>query len=479
MKPCVLNSFEGHGRKKQKERDPDDNTGRACALDRMKVIDDDTQEPCSSFNFDDPRASNESPVNEIDLSDLEGHGRKEQKERDPDDNTGRACALDRMKLIDDDTHKPCSLFNCDAPRASNESPVNEIDLENCTSSDVENYVNGFKKKKVRTELIQCMDPENGLLDYLSEYDIINDSVINDLYLEPAYRDVNRILLRNHIAPKIESCCNDFLKALRENEQEHIVKFIISSVIDIGWKDRLLTKKERNFIDRNTFCLMKLINPYSRDFIDLLSQAECITSEHKDKIENLYRKHKNVHELLKILQRRTYNDFNNFKKCLSQTMQNKLIDLLDEGRVAEVKVKLLKQMESKDKKVIEIKLIEILTGYVDESDSSPITPEQNTIINEVLQELKDAGIYFIGICHSHSMALYFKYYTDDSLQSLISYCETGSLKALLERLCKFLLDFPEESPCLLKQVNLIQYTRSDDGETHNIALRNFKCNYIHY
>ena len=308
-------------------------------------------------------------------------------------------------------------------------------------------------------MIDSMDPENGLLDCLAENDVINDAIIEELNRKAAYRDLNSNLFSKHIAPKIEFCCIKFLKALIKNEQEHIVKFIVSSVADVGWKDRLLTNDERDIIENNTFCLMNLINPFIFNFLGLLTQSKCITRRHKDKVVTWYDQYKNVQELLKIMQRRTYKDFANFRLCLSKTMQNKIIEILDKGGVVEVSVKLLKRP---DKKLIESKLVEILTGYVDESKSSSLTEEQRIFIGNILKELEDAGIHFIGNCSMHSMALYFQYDTDEALQVLKSFCGTGILKESLETLYCFICGFPESSPCLLREITLKQWTRIHKG-----------------
>ena len=160
----------------------------------------------------------------------------------------------------------------------------------------------------------------------------------------------------------------------------------------------------------------------------------------------------VDELLKIIKRRRYRDFRNFKVCLHDTMQHRLVDILEKGGIVTVRVKLHKR---EDRKVIESKLIALVTGYVDETDEidKTLTPEQVDVIKEILRELEEFEIQLIGNSAWRSMAVFFQCKTEHSFIALERLYASGQLKVILKRLFGCLLQFQESQTELIKEISM--------------------------
>ena len=252
---------------------------------------------------------------------------------------------------------------------SNPTPGSDTVQSSNTKSKIQACITGFRK--VLTSLSTYLDSEYGLLPCLQFKGIITDTEYN-LFEDfksgttKTYIELNDELLRKYINPKFESCCLMFCEALEENDQQHIVKYIMDAGQDSDSDDRVLDRSEIAMIDSNMFCLVNLIDPYRMNFLNRLGAKTCITIRHKEKLETFSEASKMVKELLKIVKRRKYIDFRNFKMCLHDTMQHKLVDILEKGGIVTVRVKLNNR---NDKKVIESKIIKLVTGYVDESDES--------------------------------------------------------------------------------------------------------------
>ena len=323
-----------------------------------------------------------------------------------------------------------------------------------TASETQACITGFQQ--VRSRLASYLDPEYGLLPCLKYKGIITDEEYRSLDdfksdSTKTYMELNDELLTMYIDPKFETCCLMFCEALKENDQEHIVKYIMSAGHDSDSDDRVLNCEEIAIIDNNMFCLVNLINPYRRNFPYRLVAKQCITNRHKEKIEKFPEASMKMDELLKIIKRRRYIDFRNFKVCLHDTMQHKLVDILEQSGIVTVRVKLHKR---EDRKVIESKLIKLVTGYVDETDEidTQLTPEQVDVIKEILRDLKEFDIQLIGNSAWRSIAVFFQCKTEHSFVVFERLYASGQLKVILERLFRCLLQFQECQPELIEDVS---------------------------
>ena len=254
------------------------------------------------------------------------------------------------------------------------------------------YVEEFHR--VKTSLVRYMDPENGLLMCLAAKGFINSEDYKRLDQIKQYEKLNDDLLVHFVTPKIGTHCKEFLDALVENEQDHIAKFIMSCGNNLDSEDRVLNDKELNLVNNNMFCLVNLISPYRMDFLYRLVAKRCITDRQKGRVESWQEAHKKTDELLTILKRRRFRDFQNFKMCLHDTMQNKIVDILERGGVVTVRIKLNAR---EDKKIIESELIKLVTVYMDEEHEidENLTQEQVAVIKDLLKELEKLDIHLVG------------------------------------------------------------------------------------
>ena len=295
------------------------------------------------------------------------------------------------------------------------TPKPVCEKKQTSDTEIHACIAGFRQ--VRSRLASYLDPEYGLLPCLAYKGIITDVEYN--FLEDfksdstkTYMELNDQLLLRFIDPKFESCCHLFREVLEENDQQHIVKYIMSAGQDSDSEDRVLNCEEISIIDNNMFFLVNLINPYRRNFLYRLVAKQCITNRHKEKIEKFPEASMKMDELLKILKRRRYRDFRNFKVCLHDTMQHKLVDILEQGGIVTVSVKLHKR---EDRKVIESKSVALITGYVDETDEidNTLTTEQVEFIKDILRDLEEYDIQLIGNSAWRSIAVFFQCKTEHS------------------------------------------------------------------
>ena len=346
-----------------------------------------------------------------------------------------------------------------------------------TNTEIQSCVSGFRK--VLSSLALYLDPEYGLLPCLKFKGIITDveyRLLEDFKSDPSktYIDLNYELLLKYIEPKFESCCLQFFEALDENDQQHIVLYIKSGGEGADYDDRVLNRNEIAMIDDNIFCLVKLIDPFRSQFLYKLVSKQCITYPQQEKIKQIPDIVRKGEELLKIMKRRRYRDFHNFKMCLHDTMQHKLVDILEKGGIVTVRVKLQKR---EDRKVIESKLIKLVTGYVDETDEidETLTSEQVEFIKELLKELEEFDIQLIGNSAWRSIAVFFQCKTEHSFVVFERLYTSGQLKVILERLFRCLLRYQEDQSELIKEVSvdLNQF----DSERRNVHTGTTHINFI--
>ena len=313
---------------------------------------------------------------------------------------------------------------------------------------------GFEKVKSKgDELKDYIDPENGFLYRLKLHGIINKKEFDDLKNITPYQSLNERLIIA-IEKKIKSQSEQFIKALCEDEQDHIAKFIVTAGCSTDSDERLLPREFRKVIDKNMFCLKVLIDTERQDLLMKLVAANCIREIHRDRVMNFKPDEERAYQLLIIIQRRRFKDFFNFMECLRKTMQTNIVKVLEKGRVSEIKVQLLKNRH--DERNIAAELVRKLTGcIIDEGNESNLSEDQKKIVNEILAELKENDIHFVGTCavpsNSDSLPMFFQSKAKNSF--LKNGCESGTLKNTLEKLFRTLL--PEREPPLVKEATMGQ------------------------
>ena len=247
------------------------------------------------------------------------------------------------------------------PELTNQDDDNEINLENPSPRDIIKYCEGFMN--VRNKLEAYIDPWNELPLHLAKYGIMipDEADEFDCASPQSTPQISTAIYR--CLKRDSNNCIPILKALIEDDQTHIAKFIASSGKNIRSLDRVLTKEEREAIDRNMFCLEKLVSTRDNDLLVLLVAQKCITPTHKDWIISYKKDNKDVYHLFEIVKRRSFQHFTDFKSCLEGTGQNLTVEVLRKGGVVEI-TNHLKGIESRtDLDTIEIGIIEKNSGNV--------------------------------------------------------------------------------------------------------------------
>ena len=239
----------------------------------------------------------------------------------------------------------------------------------------------------------------------------------------------------HFWKKDSKNCLQILRALIENDQTHIAKFIASSGENIHSPDRVLNEKEREAIDQNMFCLERLANTQGNAFLVLLVKKKCITANHKEWIIHWRMENKDIYQLFEIMKRRSHRHFTDFNSCLVGTGQKQIVEVLRKGGVVEI-TNYLKGIENReDLDSIEKGIIEKLSGYVGNENGSELNKEQKNFIDKLIDLLNktENEITFIGSFRTHSIALFFQCGTNYSQEWLLNFCKEDELKMELKTL----------------------------------------------
>ena len=358
---------------------------------------------------------------------------------------------DPVKKFFDPISESSSSHICQGMESYNCTNNSRIPAENSTSQDCNQFLKGFKA--VRHLLSKYIDSENGLLMALTHYGLISENEYKVLIDLKPYKDRNDHMILYYIGPRIADKYKEFAKALSDNDQEHIVQYIIHSGQNEG-EDRLLNDDEIRIIDYNMFGLVNLINPYQMEFLNRLVRKDCITSRHKDKVESHAESPRKVNELLTILKRRRYKDLCNFKFILHATMQTRIVGLLESIGLVAIRVEL---EERSDRMFIESALIAHLTDYVKQTNAKrpKLSEEQRSFVDRILDELENVNIHFIGSSSWKSMAVFFMCSSTDSSDTLQQIFDAGKLRTILEKVYKVLYKMPDGSPDLIHRISLFK------------------------
>ena len=295
-------------------------------------------------------------------------------------------------------------------------------------------------KQNMTKLIECLDVDNGLADCLFSKQVLTSEQYEKLSNKSwwlSYQEQNRELLSNMLLRGLASiqACKMFLTALVETDQRHIFNFINNSLglykVQVAETDhcRILTADELNRIRRNLFHLIKLIDP-SPTFLDSLLKDGCITQPHRERIEVQQTTSDKNKELLIIIRRRSYEDFETFKRVMKTTQRNGIIifRLFESGHVISIDSEIDMESEQlKEQKELETKI---------SSDLTYLTILPQCLTQEVatgLNGMHEVGIDVIGATPTGSVIVYFSCQTFQSIVAFKQMVLKGELTHILEEL----------------------------------------------
>ena len=334
----------------------------------------------------------------------------------------------------------------------------------------EKFIIGFKR--VINPLLEYLDPFNGLLRSLQKRKVLTDfeyeQLVNSCPNETnSLIAMNKKLLFEYILPKIEYCCMQFVDALKDSDQSHIVNFIMNAGEHM---DRVLSQEEIRLIDDNMACLVNLIDPYKMGLLDLLVSTKCITCRHLEMIEKRETNQEKNIELLKILKSRNYKHFANFKSCLRNANQSGIADVLEQGCVFIVEVKL---SEKTIKNGLQSELAELVSKYSHEVNLDNFCQNRkHSLLNE-FKEFAKEGIRLIGSHYSfeaeNTIVNYFQCTDNRASEQLKHMYETGHLKKALESEYRSLFEMSGTEPRLVKDVHMRQ--------TNEVSVDNCKGHHV--
>ena len=118
----------------------------------------------------------------------------------------------------------------------------EINFENPTPTDIDKYNRGFAK--VLGKLEGYIDPYNKLPFCFQEYEIMTFEEAEKIERSKPKTTLEMVAKMNEYLKKDSQNCLTLLKALIENDQTHIAKFIVSSGENTRSPDRVLRKEEK-------------------------------------------------------------------------------------------------------------------------------------------------------------------------------------------------------------------------------------------
>ena len=335
-----------------------------------------------------------------------------------------------------------------------------INLENPTSTDIVKHNKGFVK--VIGKLDSYIDPYNKLPFCFLEYEIMTFEEAEKIERSKPKTTLDIVAKMNEYLKQNSHNCLSLFKALIENDQSHIAKFIVSSGLNTRSPYRVLKQEEREAIDQNMFCLEKLVSPHVNVFLVMLVSRKCITANHKEWILSYKTENKDVYQLFEILKRRSFKHFSDFNSCLMETGHKRIVDVLRAGGVVEI-TNHLKGIESRpDRESIEKGIITQLCGYIYSQHEKTFNEEQNSFIDRLIALLNDYQIKFIACYPTHSISLYFQCETNVSQEWLVEFCESGKLKKDLKALFRTL------QPALNSYCNFdLDVCKTNSSKTHSI------------
>ena len=321
------------------------------------------------------------------------------------------------------------------------------------------------------KLDEYIDPLNKLPVYFKKYGIMTRAEADKFdCTEPlATRELLKKMME--FLEKDSKNCVPILKALNEDDQMHIAKFIASSGKNTRSPDRVLTKEQKVDIDQNMFCLDKFIRPHVNDYVVRLAGQKCITDLHKQWIFKWRKQHGDVYQLFEIMKRRSFKHLIIFYDLLLEKGHKITAEILAKGGISEI----ISSMEGiehffsdRKKKIFERRIIEKLRVYVNEDNGNKLYGKYKSIIDAFITSLneRDKRIRLFGCFLTNSIALYFQCETIESQEWLENFCKNGGLKSRLEALYRTL------QPALDRFQNFyIEVSMTNFSKIHSMDIQN--------
>lgn len=194
-----------------------------------------------------------------------------------------------------------------------------------TSDDNENLLNLYHEF-----LEESIDPDHGFLDKLKCKNALTKKEMLEVEAQATYIRRNSKLLE-YISAKCK--CDDLLSALRDSCQSHIANYVEANgaygkEFGSNWP---LTKHEKTMLDVNEESLVDLIDIDSGLLTNFYSM-QIINDRQRQTVSSKPTKFQRNKTLLDMLRRCSISDYTKAIKCLRDTNQSHIAEILEKGGV---------------------------------------------------------------------------------------------------------------------------------------------------
>jgi hypothetical protein len=200
----------------------------------------------------------------------------------------------------------------------------------------------------REELKTFVDVEHGLLDQLVSHDVLTDDQVDLIQSKETHgKQVGQLL--DEIIQISSDQVIHFFQALDNTQQTHVSNFIRSNgcraeECEENWPLQCDQRIMRT-LRQNRATLVELVD-CDLGLLDVMLSEACISAQQSEYVKAAETGSKRNERLLRIVQRRSVNDFINFVKCLRQTKQNAAAAVIGQGTVERDELPVNKQIKDR-------------------------------------------------------------------------------------------------------------------------------------
>jgi hypothetical protein len=278
----------------------------------------------------------------------------------------------------------------------------------------------------KEEMIDRIDPRNGLLDEMLSAGCINDRLRQEIESKPTRAQVNEYIFRALRRRNVIDY-HIFVECLKKTKQYPIVHLLEP---DAHGAAPPLNEDRRKSIQEKYRDLVSTMNT-TGSLLDRLFTTECITQRQMEFIQSESLNAGRNRRLLDIILRGSERDFIVFMECLDESEQESVRQILLDD-VALMKAKSL--ITSTEEELICQRFMALLRN-----SSSDELERLYAAVTEVVTDLRSRDVQVVAATVGHSIGLYFICKSFTGLQHLYELYCSGQLKRTVEGMFTCLLD----------------------------------------
>lgn len=307
--------------------------------------------------------------------------------------------------------------------------------------------------RLKSKLIELIDPRNGLLQELFsvgcinsrqkqklEIDVMSDAERNELLLD--------ILRRRSVADYYK-----FVRCLTVTKQHHVVSLLVP---EVAAGARPLSDECKSKLRANYGAMIDAIDTKSGHLLPELLSAGCITWRQKHFVESATSQAESNSRLLDIVKRGSQSDFDKFVRCLEKTGQEHVGRMLLNNAsvtlvIAETRCGCGGSSSDEERLIVE-RFMALLRG----SSNAEVQYLYAKVTRQV-NELWDGGdMQVIGANTRHSIGLFFQCKSVSRLQRLYELYSSGQLVSIVEDMFNALLNGDQPVRVTSLNMNMSEY-----------------------